>query len=337
MTAAHAPIVAYDPAMSTGNPASNSHAPATHGTHDHQDDPRNAEILIGMNGQQVPRAQAMVSVFDSGFILGDGIWEGIRVHNGKLAFIRDHLRRLYEGAAALDLDIGLSHDELTAQIMATLEANGMGPGTDGVHIRLMVTRGMKSTPYQDPRFTITPPTIVIIPEYKDPRPETLTNGIRLATVSVRRGRPDVQDPKLNSHSKINCITACIQATKAGADEGLMLDPQGFVATCNSTHFFIVREGDEGPEVWTSTGDYCLPGITRANVLRLCRRWGVTEHQKNFSVSEVYGADEAFVTGTFAGIAPVTEVDGRIIGTGERGPITKQLQEKYLELIDEVTR
>ncbi len=290
--------------------------------------------MIGLNGDLVPRAQAMVSVFDSGFILGDGVWEGIRVHDGKPAFIDDHLRRLYEGAKAIDLDIGLDRDELVARIQRTLEANGMGPGTDGVHIRLMITRGMKSTPYQDPRFTITPPTIVIIPEYKDPRPETLTQGIRLATVSVRRGRPDVQDPKLNSHSKLNCITACIQATKAGADEALMLDPQGFVATCNSVHFFIVREGDDGPEVWTSTGDYCLPGITRANVLRLCRRWDIVHHQKNFSLTEVYGADEAFVTGTFAGIAPVTEVDGRMIGTGQRGPITRQLQDRYLDLIAE---
>ncbi len=309
-------------------------APVTHGTHDHQHDPRNDHIVIGLNGELVPRAEAMVSVFDSGFILGDGVWEGIRVHDGKLAFIDDHLRRLYEGAKAIDLDIGLERDELLARIHRTLEANGMGPGTDGVHIRLMITRGMKSTPYQDPRFTITPPTIVIIPEYKDPRPETLTEGIRLATVSVRRGRPDVQDPKLNSHSKLNCITACIQATKAGADEALMLDPQGFVATCNSVHFFIVREGDDGPEVWTSTGDYCLPGITRANVLRLCRRWDIVHHQKNFSLTEVYGADEAFVTGTFAGIAPVTEVDGRVIGTGRRGPITEQLQQKYLELVAE---
>lgn len=315
---------------------SNGAAIATHGTHDHADDPRNAGIVIGLNGELVPRAAAMVSVFDSGFILGDGIWEGIRVHDGRLAFIDDHLRRLYEGAAALDLDVGIPPEELTQRIHATLAANDMGPGTDGVHIRLMVTRGMKSTPYQDPRFTITPATIVIIPEYKNPRPETLTRGIRLATVSVRRGRPDVQDPKLNSHSKINCITACIQATKAGADEGLMLDPQGFVATCNSTHFFIVRAGDDGPEVWTSTGDYCLAGITRSNVLRLCRRHGVIERERNFSLTEVYGADEAFVTGTFAGIAPVTEVDGRRIGSGGRGPITEQLQRWYLDLVDEVT-
>jgi branched-chain amino acid aminotransferase len=311
-----------------------------HGTHDYDHDPRNDSIMIGINGEQLPRAQATVSVFDSGFMLGDGVWEGIRVHNGKLAFLDDHLRRLLEGAKALDMDIGRTPDELTGMINDTLAANDMA-AADGVHIRLMVTRGVKSTPYQDPRFTITAPTIVIIPEYKEARPETLTQGVRLATVSIRRGRPDVQDPKWNSHSKLNCISACIQAAKAGADEGLMLDPQGFVATCNSTHFFIVRrpDGPDGPvEVWTSTGDYCMPGITRRNVLRLCRQRGaeldLSGHEKNFSVTEVYGADEAFVTGTFAGIAPVTEVDGRVIGSGERGPIVEALQQWYLEMIDE---
>lgn len=316
-----------------------------HGTHDYDHDTRNDTIMIGINGEQRPRAEATVSVFDSGFMLGDGVWEGIRVHNGKLAFLDDHLRRIFEGAKALDMDIGKNAAELTGMIHDTLAANDMQTA-DGVHIRLMVTRGVKSTPYQDPRFTISEPTIVIIPEYKDPRPETLTQGVRLATVSTRRGRPDVQDPKWNSHSKLNCITACIQATKAGADEGLMLDPQGFVATCNSTHFFIVRRPDgpgtpenPGPvEVWTSTGDYCMPGITRRNVLRLCDRRGtelnMTGHQKNFSLTEVYGADEAFVTGTFAGIAPVTEVDGRVIGTGERGPIVEALQQWYVQMMEE---
>ncbi len=311
-----------------------------HGTHDYDHDARNDTIVIGINGEQVPRADAKISVFDSGFMLGDGVWEGIRVHNGALAFIGDHLRRIYEGAKALDMDIGKTPEELTAMIYATLEANGMS-GSSGVHIRLMITRGLKSTPYQDPRFTITAPTIVIIPEYKEAHPETLTKGVRLYTVSTRRGRPDVQDPKLNSHSKLNCISACIQATKAGADEALMLDPQGFVATCNSTHFFIVRrpDGPDGPvEVWTSTGDYCMPGITRRNVLRLVDRHGasnnITAHQKNFSLIEVYGADEAFVTGTFAGIAPVTEIDGRTIGTGVRGPIVELLQKQYVEMIEE---
>lgn len=307
-----------------------------HGTHDYDIDPRNEHIVIGINDDLFPREKAMVSVFDSGFMLGDGVWEGIRVHGGKLAFIDDHLRRLFEGAAGIDMDIGRTPDELTALIQATLDANDMGPDTDGVHIRLMVTRGVKSTPYQDPRFTITAPTIVVIPEYKEARPETLTQGVRLYTVSIRRGRPDVQDPKWNSHSKLNCISACIQATKAGADEALMLDPQGFVATCNSTHFFIVRHPDgpdARPEVWTSTGDYCMPGITRRNVLRLCAQHGLIWREKNFSVTECYGATEAFVTGTFAGIAPVTEIDGRTIGTGERGPIVEQLQSWYVEMLD----
>ncbi|MDG1264948.1 MAG: aminotransferase class IV [Ilumatobacter sp.] len=308
----------------------------THGTHDYDIDPRNTSIIIGINDDLLPREQAVVSVFDSGFMLGDGVWEGIRVHHGRLAFIDEHLRRLYEGAKGIDMDIGRTPDELTAMLHATLAANGMETA-DGVHIRLMVTRGVKSTPYQDPRFTITPATIVIIPEYKTARAETLIQGVRLYTVSTRRGRPDVQDPKWNSHSKLNCISACIQAAQAGADEGLMLDPQGFVATCNSTHFFIVRhpDGPAGPpEVWTSTGDYCMPGITRRNVLRLCDNDGITAREKNFSLTECYGATEAFVTGTFAGIAPVTEIDGRTIGTGKRGPMVAALQQRYIELLDE---
>jgi branched-chain amino acid aminotransferase len=236
------------------------------------------------------------------------------------------MKRLYEGAKALDMDIGLSPDELVTRVYQTCEANGMN---SDVHIRLMISRGIKATPYQDPRVTITPPTIVIIPEYKSPRPETLDKGIRLFTVHVRRGYPDVQDPKLNTHSKLNCIFACIQASKAGADEGLMLDPHGFVATCNSTHFFIVRSG----EVWTSTGDFCLAGITRGNVVQICRDNGIPVFEKNFSLTDVYGADESFVTGTFAGVAPVTEIDGRVIGEGRKGPTVERLQNLYLQLIE----
>ncbi len=294
------------------------------GTHEFVDDPRNRDIKIYVNGDLKPRVEAVVSVFDSGFILGDGVWEGLRVHTGRIAFLDQHLDRLYEGAKAIDMDIGLSCDELTRALYRTLDANGM---IEHVHIRLMVTRGVKRTPYQDPRMTIGPATIVIIPEYKNPKPETLTRGIRLFTVHVRRGAPDVQDPKLNSHSKLNCITACIQATKAGADEALMLDPHGFVATCNSTHFFIVRKG----EVWTSSGMYCLGGITRANVLRLCHENGIPAFEKSFSLTDVYGADEAFVTGTFAGLAPVTEIDGRMISDA-RGPMVERLQNLYRELI-----
>jgi branched-chain amino acid aminotransferase len=294
------------------------------GTHEFVDDPRNAAIRIYVNGEFKPRSEAMVSVFDSGFILGDGVWEGLRVHGGRIAFLDQHLDRLYEGAKAIDLDIGLDRDELTRALYRTLDANAM---TDHAHIRLMVTRGVKRTPYQDPRMTIGPATVVIIAEYKEPKAETLARGIRLFTVHVRRGAPDVQDPKLNSHSKLNCITACIQATKAGADEALMLDPHGFVATCNSTHFFIVRKG----EVWTSTGMYCLGGITRANVLRVCRENAIPAVEKSFSLTDVYGADEAFVTGTFAGVAPVTEIDGRRISAG-RGPMVERLQNLYRELI-----
>lgn len=301
-----------------------------HSTHAHAADARNERILIDINGELFPRSEAKVSVFDSGFVLGDGVWEGLRVHNGCIAFLDRHLERLYEGAKALDFDIGLSPEALTGRLYGVLEANEM---RDGVHMRLMVTRGVKSTPYQDPRVTVTPPTIVIIPEYKEPLPSTVETGVRLFTVHVRRGYPDVQDPKLNSHSKLNCILACIQATKAGADEALMLDPHGFVATCNSTHFFIVRRG----EVWTSTGEYCLGGITRGVVLELCREAGIPAHEKRFSLTDVYGAEEAFVTGTFAGVVPVTEVDGRTVGDGRRGARVLELQRLYMDRLERECR
>ena len=300
------------------------------GTHDFRQDPRNDEILININGELFPRDKAVVSVFDSGFILGDGIWEGLRVHHGKIPFLDRHLKRLWEGAAALDLDMGLSREELTGRLLATLEANGM---EEDVHIRLMVSRGVKSTPYQDPAVTIGGPTIVIIPEYKTPDPTLNDRGIRLYTVYVRRGYADVQDPRINSHSKLNCIFGCIQAAKAGYDEALMLDPHGHVATCNSTHFFIVREG----EVWTSSGDYCLDGITRRNVVNLCKANGIPVYEKNFSLMPAYGAEEAFVTGTFAGLTPVVDIDGRRIGEGARGPMTDRLQALYLQLIEDECR
>jgi branched-chain amino acid aminotransferase len=295
----------------------------TTGTHDYADDPRNAEILISVNGSLLPRDKAVVSVFDSGFVLGDGVWEGLRVIDGGIAFLDAHLDRLYEGAKAIDMEVGLDRSALARRLFDCLAANGM---RDGAHIRLMVTRGVKRTPYQDPRVTIGPATIVIIPEYKLPRPEILTRGLSLFTVHVRRTGPAEQDQKLNSHSKLNCILACIQATKAGADEALMLDPAGFVATCNSTHFFIVRKG----EVWTSPPEYCLGGITRANVLELARSAGLPAHEKRFSLTDVYGADEAFVTGTFAGLVPVREVDGRTIGDGADlpGPLTRRLSGLY---------
>ena len=299
-----------------------------HGTHDYEEDSRNDDVLIYVNGELVPRDQATVSVFDSGYILGDGIWEGLRVSGGHPAFLEQHLDRLYEGAQALMLDVGLNRAALTAAIYRTLQANEM---TDGVHIRLMVTRGVKRTPYQDPRVTIGPATIVIICEYKDPLPDTVAGGITLFTTHVRRATPDTLDPKLNAHSKLNDITACIQAYTAGADEALMLDPHGFVATCNSTHFFIVRTDHDGePEVLTSDGRFCLGGITRGNVLQVCRNSGITAKETTFSLTDVYAADEAFVTGTFAGLVPVHTVDGRTIGTGSRGPVVERLQKLFQE-------
>ncbi|HET9353183.1 MAG TPA: aminotransferase class IV, partial [Sphingomicrobium sp.] len=287
-------------------------------------DPRNASILINVNGELKPRAEAVVSVFDSGFMLGDGVWEGLRVHRGRLAFLDRHLDRLFEGARAIAMDIGLSRGELAGRLYEALDANGMD---EGVHVRLMVTRGVRSTPYQDPRVVISPATVVIIPEYKDPDPAVYERGLKLFTVHVRRGDPAVQDQKLNSHSKLNCILASIQATQAGADEALMLDPHGFVATCNSTHFFIVRKG----EVWTSSGKYCLGGITRAVVLEVCREAGIPTHEHDFSLTDVYGADEAFVTGTFAGIVPVREVDGRKLEC--RGPMVERLRQLYRDRVE----
>jgi branched-chain amino acid aminotransferase len=299
--------------------------------HDIKIDPRNLNILISVNGRLVPRAEAVVSVFDSGFILGDGVWEGLRLVDGGIAFLREHIERLYEGAKAIFMDIGLTPNELVHQLFECIDANKM---TDGVHIRLMVTRGAKATPYQDPRVTIGKPTIVIIPEFKEANPQKMRDGLSLHTVNVRRGAPDVQDQKLNSHSKLNCITACIQAANAGADEALMLDPLGFIATCNSTHFFIVRRG----ELWTSSGQYCIPGITRSAILRVAKTLDIPAFEKQFSLYDVYGADEAFVTGTFAGLIPVRIIDGRPVRhpfSSENwqgaGPVSRRLSKGYKAL------
>jgi branched-chain amino acid aminotransferase len=297
----------------------------TYSTHAYEPDTRNESILIDVNGTLFPRDEAKVSVFDSGFVLGDGVWEGLRVHpgpggKGVIAFLDRHLKRLWDGAKSLDFDMGITKEALKKRLYQCLDAND---AHEGVHIRLMVSRGVKSTPYQDPRATIGGPTIVIVPEFKRPLAETAIKGKRLFTVHVRRGYPDVQDQKLNSHSKLNCIMACIQATKAGADEALMLDPHGFVATCNSTHFFIVRDG----ALWTSSGDYCLGGITRGIILELARANGIVSRERNFSLHDVYGSEEAFVTGTFAGVTPVSEIDGRKISNG-RGPVVERLQQLY---------
>ncbi|MEM8798680.1 MAG: aminotransferase class IV [Pseudomonadota bacterium] len=293
------------------------------GVHDYVEDPRNADILISINGKLFPRAEAKVSVFDSGFILGDGVWEGLRLIERGIAFLDPHLDRLYAGAKAIDMAMSVDREGMKDRLFECLRANQM---TDHVHIRLMVTRGIKKSPYQGPSFTIGDPTVVIIPEYKQPLAGPSADGITLFTVHVRRTGPAEQDQKLNSHSKLNCILACIQAEKAGADEALMLDPAGFVATCNSTHFFIIRDR----ELWTSPPEYCLGGITRTTVLSLARQNGIPAYEKRFSLFDVYSADEVFVTGTFAGLTPVRSVDGRAIDH-VGGPITKKLLGLYKDL------
>ena len=285
------------------------------------DDPRNAQVLVWLNGQLVPRAQALVSVFDAGFALGDGVWEGLRLAHGRLISLDAHLDRLYEGARSIALDIGLTRAELTAALHATLAANGM---TDGAHLRLMVTRGVKSTVNQDPRFVIGGATVVIVAEYKTPRPQSKQQGLRLFTSTFRTSGPDVFDLRLNSHSRLNLIQALLQAIEAGADEALMLDPRGFVASCNSTNFFIVRRG----ELWTSTGAYSFKGITQASVLAAWRGAGLPARECDFTLAQVYAADEAFVTGTLGGVTPVVRVDGRAIGAGVPGPLTQQAAALY---------
>lgn len=285
------------------------------------DDPRNEDVLVYVDGDLVPRERAMVSVFDSGFVLGDGIWESLRLVHGRLVALDRHIDRLYDGARALALDIGMPRDALVAAIRETLERNGM---RDGAHIRIMVTRGRKKTPNQDPRFALGRATLVIVAEYKQPNPSLAEKGLSLFTSSFRCSTPDVFDLRLNTHSRLNLIQALIQAINAGADEALMLDPQGFVASCNSTNFFVVRRG----ELWTSTGRYNFIGITRDKVIALCRADGGVVRETDFTLSEVYAADEAFATGTLGGITPVTRVDGRTIGNGKPGAITRRIDALY---------
>ncbi len=291
-------------------------------THQAQEDARNEAIQIYVNGRIVPKAEATVSVYDSGFMLGDGVWEGLRLYNGTWAFLDDHMDRLFEAAKAIDLDIGLDRAGVISALLDTQRANVM---TTDAHARLMVTRGVKVRPFQHPNLSQSGPTMVIIIEHSKP---SIPRPISLATVPHLRGLPMTQDPKLNSHSKLNCILACIAAQKAGADEALMLDVHGFVNTTNACNFFIVRKG----AVWTSTGDYCMNGITRQKVIDLCRASDIPIFERNFSLVDTYGADEAFLTGTFGAQTPVGIIDGRQIGTGQLGPMTTRIRALYKDLI-----
>lgn len=295
------------------------------GTHEFEGDPRNESVLISVNGELLPRPEAKVSVFDAGFLLGDGVWESFRLHNGTIAFADEHMDRLFRGAESISMDIGRTREQILDEVNRVIEANDMH---DGVHVRLVVTRGLKPTPYQAPWVISSPPTLVIMPEYKIANEQRAVEGIRLVTVDVRRGEQNVQDPRINSLSKHNCIAACVNAAAKGGEEGLMLDPAGNVATCNSTHFFIVRDG----EVWTSTGEHCLDGITRRKVLDLCLANGIPAYERDFTTNEVSTADEAFVTGTFAGLIPVVEFDGEPMSQGQRGPMCERLQSLYTELL-----
>ena len=291
-------------------------------THQAEEDARNESILIWVNGKLKPKAESLVSVYDSGFMLGDGVWEGIRLYNGKWSFIDEHMDRLFEAAKAIDLDIGMTREQVVSAVLETQSANGMR--TDA-HCRLMVTRGVKTRPFQHPSLSRQGPTVVIIMEHSKPK---IPRPIRLATVPHMRGLPMTQDPKLNSHSKLNCILACIAAEKAGADEALMLDVHGFVNTTNACNFFIVRKG----AVWTSTGDYCMNGITRQKVIDICKSNGIPVFERNYSLVDTYGADEAFLTGTFGAQTPVSTIDGRQIGTGQMGPVTERIRTLYKQLV-----
>lgn len=296
------------------------------GSQSYADDPRNETVLVNVNGLLVPRSEARVSIFDAGFVLGDGVWEGFRLIRGRIAFMDRHLDRLFAGARAIDLDIGRSRIELAAALYETVVGNGM---VDGVHIRLMVTRGLKKTPNQDPRMTVGPATLVIVAEWKEPSPALFQRGLHLASVPIRCTPADMFDMRLNSHSRLNLIIALNHAIKAGADEALMLDPLGFVSSCNATNFFMVKRG----VILTSSGDYCFNGVTRAHVIQLARANNIPIELRNFTLSDVANADEAFVTGTFGGVTPATMLDGRPIGSGRPGPLTEAMSTFYKRLRD----
>ena len=282
----------------------------------------NQNILIYVNGELLPRSEAVISVYDSGFLMGDGVWEGIRLIQDKWIFLDEHIDRLFEGARAIDLELGLSAEQITNAILETQHANNM---SDQAHARVMFTRGVKAKPFQQPALSTSGPTFVIIMEHSDPHAKA--QGITMATVPQIRGMPMSQDPKLNSHSKLNCILACLQANKMGADEALMLDPHGFVNTTNSCNFFIVKNG----EVWTSTGDYCMNGITRKKIIMLCKDNNIPVFEKNFSLVDVYSADEVFITGTLGSLVPVLELDKRTFDA-KNNKLTQTLQSLYNDLI-----
>ena len=294
-------------------------------THSYLPDQRNQKILININGKMYIREDAKISVFDSGFLLGDGVWEGVRLHNQHLVFIEEHLDRLYNGLNAIEIDIQYSKNELRKMIETTVKENRM---QTNVHIRLIITRGLKSTPYQHPSANVGSPHIVIIPEYKEPNKKIYSKGINLVSVSTKRSVPEIQNPQINSLSKFNCIQACIEAKNKGGDEGLMQDINGNISTCNSTNFFMVKNN----EIWTSRGQYCLNGITRGKIIEICQENNIKILEKNFTIEEAYSCKEAFVTGTFSGVIPVHKIDDYIIDDNSKTKILHQLYKQKIETL-----
>ena len=294
-------------------------------SHDFLKDKRNKNIKIYVNGKFYHRDKAKISVFDSSALLGHGIWDSLRYHNNKFIFLKMHLDRLYKDAKLTDIKIPLNRNQITSLLHKTVKLNKIK--TDG-HLRIIVSRGIKSTPYQSPKVTVTKPSIIIIPEFKKPDTKVYKKGLKLVTVNTIRGPLNVQNPQINSLSKLNCILACIEAQKKGADEALMFDINKNIATCNSTHFFFIKNNC----VYTSTGKYCVTGITRQKIIDICKAKKIKVYQKNFKLKDVLEADEAFVTGTFAGIVGVNQINKKKFKINKDN-MTYKLSQYYLDLIN----
>jgi branched-chain amino acid aminotransferase len=297
------------------------------GSQDFTPDPRNETVMVLLDGALVPARAAQVSLFDAGFALGDGVWEGLRLHKGALLFLDAHLGRLYRGAAALRIEIGMTREELTASLWSLLRANGM---EDGAHLRLMVTRGRKSTINQDPRFTLGKPTIAVTAEFKQRAAEA--QPLALAMCLIRTSPPEIFDMHLNTHSRLNYIRALLEVIDEGADEAIMLDHRGFLASCNATNLFWVRDGT----VFTSRDDFCFNGITRGNIIALCRGGAARLEQGDWLPDHLLAADEVFVTGTMGSVTPVGSLNGRALPSAP-GPITIALRDAYEGLKDAYAR
>ena len=295
-------------------------------THSFIVNPKNESILININGEFFKRNEAKISVFDSGFLLGDGVWEGIRLHQSVLVYIEDHLDRIYKSAKGISLNIGITKEGIINEINKTLYRNNM---KNDVHIRLIISRGNKITPYQNPNANVGPINFVIIPEYKKTNPDTYRNGIKIGRVKNVRPNNEILNPQYNTLSKLNCILASIEANKLGYDEGIMNDMHGFISTCNSTNLFFIKN----TEIITSTGQYCLNGITRSKTIEICKKNNISCHEKDFTFEDISDCEEAFVTGTFGGIVPVSTLENQPLQSTNKESITNKIRTLYLQDIE----